>query len=114
MISAGVKITILPNKRYPNNPELNEDIQIGNDRFGDFQQCQVIDRNPCENGKVKTGFFYCRIHTSLPLKIDDIVTVEKILYVQRKGNIAVIAITIQESSPVQYEDKICEDEIFGY
>lgn len=114
MICKGTKLTLRPNKRYKNNPELNEDIQVGNDRYGDFQQCQVLDVNHTNDTSVKSGFFYCRIHTNLSLKVGDIVTVDKIQYVQKKGNIAIVAVTIEETSPVYYDDKVDEDVKFGF
>lgn len=110
MIFEGSRIEIRPNKRYRDNPELNEDIEVGEGRFGSYQQCQIIDRNATEDGKVKTGFFYCRIHTNLNLKVGDIVTVDKILYVQRKQNICVIAINIKESSPTTSIEDVIEEQ----
>lgn len=114
MIKSGTKITIRPNKRYPNNPELNEDIAVGSDHYGDFQQCQVMDINSTSETKFKTGFFYCRIHTNIPLKIGDMVTVDKIIYFQQKMKNAIVGITIQEKSPLIYDDKVDEDSVYGF
>lgn len=109
-IKVGQKIEIRPNMRYKDKPELNEDIGYGQDQVGVFQQCQVLDRTDVGDGKIKTGFLYVRIHTDLPLKVGDMVTVKEFEYVQRKGNLFVIGIKIEETSPFSISDDQEENE----
>lgn len=113
MIKKGTKVKVRPYKRYKDNPVLNEDIAVGTDEFGEYLQCQVMDITPCHGGKSKAGFFYARIHTNVPLAVDDMVTVKDFLYAQRKGNICVIAFTIEEQAPMENE-LIYEDDGYGF
>ena len=95
MIRSGTKITLRPYKTYKDDPSKNVDIECGECEEGKYLQCQVMDVNVGNSGKI-TGFFYVRIFTELPLAINDIVTVKDILWVQKKRNVCVLGCTIYE------------------
>ena len=108
MINIGSKIRLRPNMTYKDDPSKNEDFNFGEDHIGKYQQCQVLDINT-SNGRTKTGFFYVRIHTELPLAIDDMVTIKEILYVQRKAHICLFGCTIEENPTMSIKDDIKND-----
>ena len=111
MIKVGDKIEVRPYKHYKDKPELNKDVGTGNNKFGDYQQVQIRDINQGQNGKVNSGFMYARIYTPIPLKVGDLVTVKKFLYVQKKNNVVtVIGIEIEETSPLIHEIKQEEEQ----
>lgn len=99
MILRGSKIKLRPNMVYKDQPEKSEDVGTGENRLGKYQQLQVLDINDGADGRKKTGFFYVRIYTEIPLCPDDEVVVKEILFVQRKQNKCVIGITIEENNP---------------
>lgn len=114
MIAKGTKLTLRPNRTYKDAPLRNVDVEVGTSKeFGNYQQCQVMDVTNTKNGK-KTGFFYCRLHTDLPLAVNDVVTVKEILYVQRKSNICVFGIKIEEHSPNSLELVDEASEEYGF
>lgn len=109
MIAIGSKITLRPNMTYKDAPEKNEDFNYSENMFGKFQQCQVMDINAGVDGNKRIGFFYVRIYSDLPLAVNDVVTVKEIMYVQRKGNICVFAIKIEENPIMSIQGNLKDD-----
>lgn len=96
MIAPGNMIRLLPNMRYPNEPEKNEDFGAGENSYGKYLQCQIMDVNTGKNNKKVVGFAYVRIYTELPLAINDMVTIKEILFIQKKRYNTIIGISIYE------------------
>lgn len=98
MLASGTNVTLRPYKTYKNNPENNVAVGYGENKRGKFLKFQVMDVNN-SGSKKATGFLYVNVHTDLPLKVFDMVTIDQILYVQRKFNVVVIGITIKQTNP---------------
>lgn len=117
MISKGDRIKLRPNMTYKDDPSKNEIVGTGKDQFGNYQQLQTMDINNVGQGKTKTGFFYVRVYTDIPLTSDDVVTIKDILYVQRKNNVCLFGIAIEETKPFSIQNDDEEDskyEMYGY
>lgn len=95
----GSKVRLLMNKIYRDDPSKNEEVGIGEDFYGPYQQFQVTDVNRSKNPKQRNGYMYIRVHTNLPLSKDMVVTIKDILYVFKKGAYSTFAVTILEKSP---------------
>lgn len=114
MIKKGSNITLRPYKTYKCDPIKSELIGYNENSFGKCLQFQVMDVNNTKKDKPITGFVYVNVHTSVPLKVGDLVTVKDILYVQRKINIVIVGITIEQTNPGVFEDDTCTvDGIIG-
>lgn len=115
MIRPDVNITLRPYKIYKDDHSKDVPVGYGNDKRGKYLKFQVLDINTGEKGKL-TGFAYLNVYTDIPLKINDVVTVDKILYVQVKRmgyrTVTVIGITIKQTSPNVIQDNIKDEDEF--
>lgn len=113
MIDIKRPITLKPYKDYKNKPEKYQEKLVGNMKtFGDFQQFQIHDYNRTSKDNLAFGFFYLQIYgCEIDLKPGDMVTIDKILYLQNKNKLAIIGCTIKEKSPFQTDDEIMTDDI---
>lgn len=113
MIRPDVNITLRPYKTYKDDHSKDVPVGYGNDIRGEYLKFQVLDVNTGEKGKL-TGFAYLNVYTDVPLKVYDMVTVDKILYVQVKRmgyrTVTVIGITIKQSNPDVIKDIRDNDE----
>ena len=111
MIRPGSNITLRPYKIYRNDRSRDVPIGYGEDRRGKYLQFQVLDINSGLTKKL-TGYAYVNIYTEIPLKIDDIVTVKEILYVQVKkiglNTITIIGLKIKQTNPGVIDEDIME------
>ncbi|QNM11781.1 MULTISPECIES: hypothetical protein [Bacillota] len=115
MIKIGTKIKLRPNMLYKDDPEKSENVGYGENEFGKYQQLQILDLNKSADGKNKTGFIYVRIFSELPMLPDDEVVVKDILFIQRKRNIVVVGIKIEENTPYSIpEPEPNEDATFDF
>lgn len=103
MIYPGRNITLRPYKVYKNDHSKDEIIGYGEDKRGKFLKFQVMDVNQGKN-KTNTGYAYVNVYTDLPLKVDDMVQIDKILYIQIKQRTFIMGITIKQSNPFVSED----------
>lgn len=110
MIVLNRPIALKPFKDYKNQPEKYQEKFIGSmKRFGEYQQFQVHDTNESKNGRVTFGFFYIQIYgCEIDLKPGDMVTIDRILYLQNKSKLAIIGCTIKEKSPFQLDSELKE------
>lgn len=114
MITKGTKIILKPFANYKDDPSKYQACEFGKDRYGEYLQFQCIDYNDAMNSKKKSvGWLYLRVHTSLPLDVDEQITVDEVLYVMKKGNTAVVAVTIAEKAVGTIEE-LEDDDSCGF
>lgn len=105
MIKEGTNITLRPYKNYPNNPEKSVQVGFGEDHIlGKHLKFQVMDVNNGTGAKPHTGFAYINVYTELPLKVGDMVTVDKIVTFQIKKNIVIIGVTISQTAVGEFKE----------
>jgi hypothetical protein len=114
MINTDRNITLRPYKFYKNDPSKSIDVGYGENLYGKFLKFQVLDCNAGEHG-TNTGFAYLNVHTNIPLKVNDCVMVDEILYVQVKRTsfnktATIIGITIKQTNPDVIMKETSEDE----
>ena len=63
----------------------------------------MLDVNQGKNN-ISTGYDYVNVYTDLPLKVDDMVQIDKILYIQIKWHVVIMGITIKQTNPFVNED----------
>lgn len=97
----GTCVRLLMNRRFKNDPSKDEEVGIGEDSYGPYQQFQVMDVNPTKSKTTRAGFMYLRVHTNLSLTKDMYVTIKDILYIQKNGPYTTVACTIMEQSPTE-------------
>lgn len=103
MITKHTPLELRANTYYGENSELNQDKWTGyHKRFGDYQQFQVLDMN-FQGKMVRSGFVYVQVFTDLDLKVGDVVTVQEVLFVMRKGNTFIVGVSIKEKSKANLE-----------
>lgn len=107
--------TLRPFKEYKDHPEKYQEKYCGSrPNYGEFQQFQVHDKNYSLQGKPIFGFVYIQIYgCELDLKANDVVTIDKILFIQNKAKLTTIGCTIKEKSPFQADSVVLEDEDLG-
>lgn len=114
MITKGTKIILKPFANYKDDPSKYQACEFGKDRYGEYLQFQCIDHNDALQGKRKSvGWLYLRVHTSLPLDVGEQITIDEVLYVMKKGNTAVVAVTIKEKAVGTIEEDE-EDDSCGF
>lgn len=114
MINSGRSITLRPYKHYKDDPSKSVDVGYGENSYGKFLKFQVLDCNAGENGS-NTGFAYLNVYTDVPLKVNDCVTIDDILYVQVKRTsynktATIIGITIKQTNPDTVIENGSKDE----
>ena len=110
MIKKNTNITLRPYKTYKNDSSKNVPIGYGEDAEGTFLKFQVMDVNGGKDGKSNTGFAYVNVYTDLPLKVNDMVTVEEIVTFQVKRNVVIIGIRIKQKVAGVLESQTYQNE----
>ncbi|MFR7590224.1 MAG: hypothetical protein ACLUVC_02175 [Longibaculum sp.] len=115
MIKEGTNITLRPYKHYKDNPENDVPVGFGEDHIlGKHLKFQVMDVNNGAGAKPHTGFAYINVYTELPIKVGDMVTVDKIVTFQIKKNIVIIGVTIRQTAVGEFKEEFYNhDNGFG-
>lgn len=104
-----------PFKEYKGQPEKYQEKYVGfREGFGEFQQFQVHDTNFSLQHRPIFGFIYIQIYgCEIDLRPNDVVTIDKILFIQNKARLTTIGCTIKEKSPYQADLLEQEDDNSG-
>lgn len=116
MISPGKNITLRPYKIYKDDHSKDVPVGFGKDIRGNFLKFQLMDVNTGVGDKKNIGYCYVNVYTDLPLKVGDMIQIDKILYVQVKRmgykQIFVIGVEIMQTNPSVIVEQF-ESEDFG-
>lgn len=109
MIRKNLNITLKPYKTYKNHPERDELVGYGEDRlYGKHLKFQIMDVNNSTTEVPTTGYAYLNVYSDLPLKPNDMVTVDEILYTQvkfQKGRtIVIIGVKIKQTQIGEFNE----------
>lgn len=106
MLKKGTEIHLLAYKHYKGDSKKNVDVGVWENSFGKCLQFQILDTNAKQGNKgLNTGFLNVNVHTDIPLRVDDCVTIKEILYIQKVFNYTTIGITIEETFSGVIEDQ---------
>lgn len=109
MIRKNLNITLRPYKTYKNHPERDEPVGFGEDTiYGQHLKFQIMDVNNSTTEVPTTGYAYLNVYSDLPLKPNDFVTIDEILYTQvkfQKGRtIVVIGVKIKQTQIGEFDE----------
>lgn len=105
MLKKRTRIRLLAYKHYKDDSKKNVDVGVWENSFGRCLQFQTLDTNAKQGNKgLNTGFLNVNVHTDIPLRVDDYVTIKEILYIQKVFNYTTIGISIEETSPGVIKD----------
>lgn len=102
MIRKNSNVTLKAYKSYKDHPEKDEPVGFGEDKlFGKHLKFTIMDVNNSTTEKPTTGFAYLNVYSNLPLKPNDMITVDEILYIQikfvRGKNVVIFGVTIKQT-----------------